>query len=124
MPKGSDDRLRRLRQAAQLLHRPSGKRDPADVVRHLVSVQTQIPDAAALGLRARTRGLTAAAVDRARFEDRSIVWTWAMRRTLHFVAAEDLRWLHPLVVEASDPPLPPPPGAGRYPREQARSCRG
>jgi hypothetical protein len=73
------------------------------VVRHLVGVQAQVPDAAALGLRARTRGLTAAAVDRARFEDRSIVWTWAMRGTLHFVGAEDLQWLHPLIVEAQVP---------------------
>ncbi|MGH2556304.1 MAG: winged helix DNA-binding domain-containing protein, partial [Actinomycetota bacterium] len=103
MSKASEDRLRRLRQAAQLLHRPSGKRDPADVVQHLVGLQAQVPDAAALGLRARTRGLTSAAVDRARFKDRSIVWTWAMRGTLHIVAAEDLRWLHPLTVEASIP---------------------
>lgn len=29
------------------------------------------------------------------------MWTWTMRGTLHFVAAEDLAWLHPLTVESS-----------------------
>ena len=103
MSKASDDRLRRLRQAAQLLHRPRGKNDPVDVVRHLVGMQAQVPSSTALGIRARTKGLVIGDVDRARFEERSIVWTWAMRGTLHFVAAEDLGWLHPLVVESSIP---------------------
>ena len=103
MSKASDARLRRLRQAAQLLHRPRGKNDPVDVVRHLVGMQAQVPSSTALGIRARTKGLVKADVDRARFEDRSIVWTWAMRGTLHFVVAEDLPWLHPLVVESSIP---------------------
>jgi hypothetical protein len=70
-----------------------------DLVRHLVAVQAQIPAAAGLALRARTDGLTAARVDRARLRDRSIVLAWANRGTLHLVPAEDYAWLVPLTVE-------------------------
>jgi hypothetical protein len=38
-------------------------------------------------------------VNGARVRDRSIVLTWAMRGTLHLVAAEDQGWLVPLVME-------------------------
>jgi hypothetical protein len=49
-----------------------------------------------MALRARTPGLTAQAVNEARTRERSIVWTWAMRGTLHLVAADDVAWLVPL----------------------------
>ena len=49
--------------------------------------------AAALGLRARSMGLSAASVNRALNDERSIVRTWLMRGTLHVVAGEDVRWL-------------------------------
>jgi hypothetical protein len=94
----SDDSLRRARMAAQLLHRPR-RSSPVDLVRHLTGVQAQVLSSAGLALRARTEGLTAERVDRARLRDRSIVRTWALRGTLHLVAAEDYRWLVPLVVE-------------------------
>lgn len=45
-----------------------------------------------LAVRARTSGLTAADVDDAVFRG-DVVRTWAMRGTLHLVAAVDLRWL-------------------------------
>jgi hypothetical protein len=90
----------RKRIAAQLLHRPR-RRSPADLVRHLVGVQSQVLSAAGLALRARTEGLTPGRVDRARLDERSIVLTWAMRGTLHLVAAEDFGWLIPLVAEPS-----------------------
>lgn len=93
-----DDHVRRLRSAAQLLHRPRRLRAD-DVVRRLTGVQAQVLHAGGLALRARTEGLTAASVARARLEDRSIVLTWAMRGTLHLVTAEDYPWLVPLVVE-------------------------
>jgi hypothetical protein len=93
-----DDDVRRLRSGAQLLHRPR-RQSPADLVRHLSGVQAQVLTAAGLALRARAQGLTLAAVDRARLRDRSIVLTWAMRGTLHLVAAEDYGWLQPLVTE-------------------------
>ncbi len=48
---------------------------------------------ARLLVRPRSAAVDAAAVDRACATDRTVVRTWAMRGTLHMVAAEDLRWL-------------------------------
>lgn len=48
-----------------------------------------------LAIRVRTRGLTAADVDRA-LGDGSLVVTWLNRGTLHLVRAEDYPWLHAL----------------------------
>jgi len=93
----TDGKVRRARIAAQLLHRP-GRRSVADLVSHLTGVQAQVLPAASLALRARRAGLTAAAVDRARTRDRSIVLCWAMRGTLHLIAAEDHAWLVPFVM--------------------------
>jgi hypothetical protein len=97
-PSLSADGLRHARMAAQLLHRPR-RSGPAGLVRHLLGVQAQILPSAGLGLRARTDGLTADRVERARVRDRSIAWTWAMRGTLHLLAAEDVPWLVPLALE-------------------------
>jgi hypothetical protein len=87
----TDDRVRRLRAAAQRLHRP-GRGSTSDLVAHLLGVQAQDIAAAPLALRARAEGLTASAVTAAR-EDRSIVRTWGPRGTLHLMAAEDVGWL-------------------------------
>jgi winged helix DNA-binding protein len=84
---------------------------PAEVVRWLGAVQAQeyLGSLWAIGLR--TRNATEAIVERA-IADRSIVRTWPMRGTLHFVAAEDVRWMlelmTPRVVAAA---------AGRLARE-------
>jgi hypothetical protein len=86
----SDDLRRRLR-AQRLAPRHDG--GVAGLVRALGGVQAQDAAAAALAVRARTVGLTAADVELARVEERSIVRTWAMRGTLHLVPAEDARWL-------------------------------
>src|SRR2546425_2047232 len=94
----SEVRLRRARSAAQLLHRPR-RMQAADVVRHLLGVQAQVLSAAGLALAARAEGLSGHAVEWARVKDRSIVLTWAMRGTLHLVAAEDYGWLRPVVLE-------------------------
>ena len=94
----TDEQVRRARTASQLLHRP-GRRSVVDLVSNLTGVQAQVLAAASLALRARRSGLTAAAVDRARTRDRSIVLCWAMRGTLHLLAAEDHAWLVPLVIE-------------------------
>src|SRR2546422_9497727 len=93
-----DEDVRRARIAAQLLHR-TGRRSVVALVAHLTGVQAQILPAASLALRARRAGLTAAAVDRARTRDRSILLCWAMRGTLHLIAADDHAWLVPLVIE-------------------------
>jgi Winged helix DNA-binding domain len=94
----SQDRLRRARVASQHLHRPR-RRSATEMVRHLLGVQAQMYPAAVQALQARTEGLTAEAVDRARLRSRSIVRTWAMRGTLHLITAEDHTWLVPLVME-------------------------
>jgi hypothetical protein len=94
----TDEQVRRARTAAQLLHRP-GRRSVPDLLSHLTGVQAQVLPAASLALRARRAGLTAAAVDRARSRDRSIVLCWAMRGTLHLISADDHAWLVPLVIE-------------------------
>ena len=52
-------------------------------------------------MRARTTGLSAADVDRALTEDRSLLITWLNRGTLHLVRSEDYAWLHALTT----PPL-------------------
>jgi len=83
-------------------------RGPSDVVGWLGAVQAQdyLGSLWAIGLR--TVGATERDVEKA-ITDRSIVRTWPMRGTLHFVPAEDVRWmlrlLTPRVVARS---------AGRY----------
>jgi hypothetical protein len=90
-------RLRRAR--AQLLHRPSGA-TAESVVRQLLAVQAQDLGAARLALRARAKGLTAADVDRALGEERSLVVAWLCRGTLHLVSRDDYPWLLSLTAPA------------------------
>src|SRR5262245_63541512 len=86
--------------AAQLLS-GSPAATPVDVVTRLLAVQGQDARGARLTVRARTSGLTAADVDRALTEDRSLLITWLNRGTLHLVRSEDYPWLHALTT----PPL-------------------
>ncbi len=85
---------------AQLL---AGERpdDPVVVARQLLAIQGQDQRGARLAIRARSRGLTVADVDRALSEDRSLLITWLNRGTLHLIASEDYHWLHDLTT----PPL-------------------
>ncbi|MGN6869171.1 MAG: DNA glycosylase AlkZ-like family protein, partial [Solirubrobacteraceae bacterium] len=76
-------------------------RDPVAVVERLLAVQGQDARGARLAIRARSAGLTAADVDRAMTEDRSLLITWLNRGTLHLVRSDDYRWLHALTT----PPL-------------------
>lgn len=81
--------------AARLLRNGLAGRRPADVreaVRCVVGVQAQDGRAARLAVRARTSGATASTVDAA-IARREVVCTWAMRGTLHLLAAEDIRWI-------------------------------
>jgi uncharacterized protein YcaQ len=64
-------------------------------------VQGQDPRGARLAVRARTEGLSAADVDRALSEERSLLITWLNRGTLHLVRSEDYPWLQALTT----PPL-------------------
>lgn len=83
------------RLTAQLLAGRPG-RDPVAVAERLLAVQGQDPRGVRLAVRARTRGLTAADVDRALTEERSLLITWLNRGTLHLVRSEDYGWLHAL----------------------------
>jgi hypothetical protein len=83
------------RLTAQLLAGPPA-RDPVAVAERLLAVQGQDPRGARLAIRSRTRGLSAADVDRALTEDRSLLITWLNRGTLHLVRSEDYPWLHAL----------------------------
>lgn len=95
VPEDPGRALANRRLAAQLLTEPRAA-SAYDVVGHLLAVQGQDPRGARLAIRARTRGLTAAHVDQALTEDRSLVITWLNRGTLHLVRSEDYWWLHPL----------------------------
>lgn len=77
------------------------ERDPAAVAGRLLAVQGQDPRGARLAVRARSEGLTAADVDRALTEERSLLITWLNRGTLHLVRNEDYPWLQALTT----PPL-------------------
>jgi hypothetical protein len=76
-------------------------RSPVEVTRRLLAVQGQDPRGARLAIRSRSSGLTAADVDRALTEDRSLLITWLNRGTLHLVCREDYPWLAALTT----PPL-------------------
>src|SRR5918998_6629490 len=87
--------LRAARAAANLLHRPPGQ-TPEAIVARLLAVQSQDLIQGRRALRARGGGFTAADVDRAIAEERSIVLAWFNRGTLFMVAREDYWWLLPL----------------------------
>jgi hypothetical protein len=76
-------------------------RSPEAVAERLLAVQGQDPRGARLAVRARTAGVTAADVDRALSEDRSLLITWLNRGTLHLVRSED----YPLLQQLTTPPL-------------------
>ncbi|MDQ3571837.1 MAG: winged helix DNA-binding domain-containing protein [Actinomycetota bacterium] len=71
------------------------------MARLIAGTQCQEPRAGRLQLRCRSRGLTAAAVERARVEERSLLRTWVMRGTIHLVPTEDADWLASLYSEAT-----------------------
>lgn len=76
-------------------------RSPEAVAERLLAVQGQDPRGARLAIRARSEGVSAADVDRALSEERSLLITWLNRGTLHLVRSEDYPWLHALTT----PPL-------------------
>ncbi|HET8645200.1 MAG TPA: crosslink repair DNA glycosylase YcaQ family protein, partial [Vicinamibacteria bacterium] len=81
---------------------------PADLVRHLGAVQAQDYPGSLWALGLRLRGASRAGVEAA-IASGALVRTWPMRGTLHYVPAEDVRWmlrlLTPRVIARS---------AGRY----------
>jgi hypothetical protein len=71
-------------------------RDPEAVAERLLAVQGQDPRGVRLAIRSRTVGLSAADVERALSEQRTLVITWLNRGTLHLVRSEDYPWLQAL----------------------------
>jgi hypothetical protein len=62
----------------------------------MAGAQAQDARAGRLSFRSRNARLTAADVDRARIEERSLVRAWVMRGTIHLIHAEDAIWMLPL----------------------------
>ena len=95
----TNDQVLRLRTHNQRLDPRPG--DPPasalEVVASVCGLQAQDLPAARLSLHTRSPGLTFAEVEHARLVERSIVRTWGLRGTLHFLAAADLGWLLPLL---------------------------
>jgi hypothetical protein len=87
--------IRKIRLANQHISRPAFN-DAADVVRWLGAVQAQDYLGALWALGLRSKQATEASVEEA-ITRRTIIRTWPMRGTLHFVAAEDAQWMLPLL---------------------------
>jgi hypothetical protein len=79
-----------LRLLRQHLLTPAPHTGLVDVVREHVAIQAQVMSSAELSLRARVRGLRRDDVRDALWQDRTLVKTWAMRGTLHLVAASEV----------------------------------
>src|SRR5688500_8719215 len=88
------------RLTAQLLAGPPA-RDPVAVAERVFAVQGQDPRGFRLAVRARSEGLSAADVNRALTDDRSLLVTWLNRGTLHLVRSED----YPIIQAVTTPPL-------------------
>src|SRR3954454_7810712 len=89
MPAIDDERLRRLRLAAQRLTPATAADGVRAAVRAVVGVQAQDVRAAGLALRSRVPGLRRAGVDRS-----DLIRTWTKRGTLHLIDPADWPWLH------------------------------
>jgi len=81
----------RIRLANQGIANPSFAQ-PCDVVAWLGALQAQDYAGALWSVGLRMQKATVQAIEQA-IADRTIVRTWPMRGTLHFVAAQDVRWL-------------------------------
>lgn len=99
-PKLSPSHLTQLRLRSQrLIDNPS--RDAIQTVRDVFALQSQDQPAGLLAVRARCEGITAAQIEHARTEDHTLIRTWAMRGTLHLMAADDYAWLLPYIAQRS-----------------------
>lgn len=86
-----DQRVLSSRLGAQLLDGRE-QHTPADVVRRMFAMQAQDFGSGLWAIGSRSSGATVTDV-LAALEDGSVVRSWPMRGTLHFVAAEDLGWM-------------------------------
>jgi hypothetical protein len=84
------DQVRAFRLARHGLVERRPVAELVDIARRVCGLQAQVPSAAELQLWARLVDLKPTDVRRALWEDRTLVRTWAMRGTLHLLAADDL----------------------------------
>ena len=78
------------RMERQGIARRAGAAGWLDVVRRICGLHAQLMSSAELTLWARADGIERGAVERALWEDRTLVKTWAMRGTLHLLRADEL----------------------------------
>lgn len=83
--------IARLRLQSQRISAPTSA-TPAEVVSRLGAVQAQDYPGALWSIALRTTSATRAEVERA-IAERTIVRSWPMRGTLHFIPAVDARWM-------------------------------
>jgi hypothetical protein len=91
-PRPDDERLGRLRLAAQRLTPATAATDVTAAARTVVGVQAQDVRAAGLALRSRVPGLRRADVD-----DSGLIRTWTVRGTVHLIDPADWPWLQAAV---------------------------
>jgi hypothetical protein len=104
----TNQQARILRMKAQRLmpEEEAGMCTPAEILRACGGMQAQELPAALLGLRARSRGLTAEQVNQVRnrrpeeIPEAGIAWAWCMRGTLHLILAADAGWMTAFYGEA------------------------
>ena len=84
------ERIAALRLRRQHLEERATRDQMLDVVRDHVAVQAQVIGSAELAINARIDGMRRDDVRDALWSSRSLVKTWAMRGTLHLVAADEL----------------------------------
>ncbi|MEO8394413.1 MAG: winged helix DNA-binding domain-containing protein [Chloroflexota bacterium] len=89
----SSDELRAARTQAQHLDTRLPSSQLTEAVRDVVGIQGQLAPAMKLALRARVSGLELSDVEQAIAERHLLVRTWAMRGTLHLLAAQDVGWM-------------------------------
>jgi winged helix DNA-binding protein len=106
------------RMARQALTEPATELGPADIAGVLCGAHAQVLSAAELSIGRRIAGATRADVQRALWEDRTLVKTFGPRGTVHLLAAADLpMWTGALSVLPSSVPAHPEPV--RFTAEQA-----
>ncbi len=89
----SPDQVRAMRLYGQYLHPIYTPRSLVEVVQSLCGINAQFPPAMLLSLRARLPGLDEADIEDAIKVQHTLVRTWAMRGTLHLLAASDFGWM-------------------------------
>jgi hypothetical protein len=106
------------RMARQALTEPAWDLGPADIAGVLCGAHAQVLSAAELSIGRRIAGATRADVQRALWEDRTLVKTFGPRGTVHLLAAADLpMWTGALSALPSSVPTHPEPV--RFTPEQA-----